>query len=200
MSNTKLLLTAMISFGLAGCGSIGANTSVYSTNQPIVQRTNFAIDVNSNGSTGIASSEMVRLSEWMNALKLGYGDRVAVDFGDGYTNRLLVDDVAKLARDRGILMTDTAPLTEGRVAPGTVRIVVTRSSASVPGCPNWSKTTEANYNASTHPNYGCATNSNLAAMIADPEDLVRGKDSESLDANSGKRAIEAYRAKTTGAP
>ncbi|NJM51150.1 MAG: hypothetical protein HC843_09975 [Sphingomonadales bacterium] len=69
-------------------------------------------------------------------------------------------------------------------------------TASVPNCPNWSKSTEANYNSSSHPNYGCAVNSNMAAMIADPEDLVRGKENEKLDSSSGKAAIQAYRAKT----
>ncbi len=200
MNKTKFLFAAIISFGLAGCGAIGANSSVYSTNQPVVERTNFVIDVNTDGSSSIEMSEKVRLGEWMNALGLGYGDRVAIDFGDGFANNVLKSEVAQLASERGILMQETAPVTAGAVAAGTVRIVVTRSTASVPGCPNWSKTTEANYNAATHPNYGCATNSNLAAMIADPEDLVRGKENESLDSNSGKRAIEAYRAKTVGAP
>jgi pilus assembly protein CpaD len=198
MTKTKFLIAATISFGLAGCGAMGANTSVYSTNQPVVQRTNFAIDVNANGSEGIVSNEKTRLSEWMNALELGYGDRVSVDFGDGYANKSVINDVTELARERGVLMSDTAPLTAGQVIPGTVRIIVTRSTASVPNCPNWSKTTESNYNSSTHPNYGCAMNSNMAAMIADPEDLVRGKESENLDRNSGKAAINAYRAKKMG--
>jgi type IV pilus biogenesis protein CpaD/CtpE len=38
----------------------------------------------------------------------------------------------------------------------------------------------------------------MAAMIADPEDLVRGRDTKPLDNNSGTKAIEAYRAKTNG--
>lgn len=200
MSKAKFLCVAMISLGLAGCGAIGANTSVYSTNQPVVERTNFVIDVNSDGSSGIEAAEKTRLSEWMSALQLGYGDRIAIDFGEGFASNILKNEVAKLAAERGVLMQDTAPVTEGPISVGTVRIVVTRSTASVPGCPNWSKTTEANYNSATHPNYGCATNSNLAAMIADPEDLVRGKENESLDSNSGKRAIETYRSRTTGAP
>jgi pilus assembly protein CpaD len=49
-------------------------------------------------------------------------------------------------------------------------------------------------------NYGCATNTNLAAMIADPEDLVRGKTGDSqVDAALSGKAIKAYReAPTTG--
>ena len=198
MTKTKFLIAATISFGLAGCGSMGDNTSLYSTNQPVVERTNYVIDVNAGNSGGINSSEQRRVSEWMDALQLGYGDRVSVDYGNGYANAAIQRDVSRLAAERGMLVKRTAPVTPGHVTPGTVRIVVTRSTASVPNCPNWSKTTEANYNSATHPGYGCAVNSNMAAMIADPEDLVRGKEDKNLDSNSGKAAIEAYRAKTSG--
>ena len=33
----KLILTATLAFTLAGCGATGSNTSMYSTNQPVVQ-------------------------------------------------------------------------------------------------------------------------------------------------------------------
>jgi pilus assembly protein CpaD len=79
-----------------------------------------------------------------------------------------------------------------------IRVIVTRSTASVPSCPDWSTSSDANYNSGNHSNHGCAINSNIAAMIADPEDLVRGRDSRKLDNNSGKKAVDAYRAKTGG--
>ncbi|NJM51149.1 MAG: hypothetical protein HC843_09970 [Sphingomonadales bacterium] len=126
MIKTKFLIAATISFALAGCGALGSNTSVYSANQPVVERTNFAIDVNANGPAGIAASEKVRVGEWMNALQLGYGDRISVDYGAGYANASIQNDVAQMAADRGVLVADTAPVTPGVVVPGTVRIVVTR--------------------------------------------------------------------------
>jgi pilus assembly protein CpaD len=198
MMKTKFLIAASLSIVLSGCSSMGANTSVYSVNQPVVERTNYAIDVNGDPTYGIAGNEKVRLGEWMDAMKLGYGDRVAIDFGDGYANAAAKQTVYDMAAEYGVLMTDTAPLTAGRVNPGTYRIVVTRSSASVPNCPNWSKTDDRNYNNSNHPNYGCSINSNMAAMIADPEDFVRGRSNEKLDSNSGTRAVSAQRAKTNG--
>jgi pilus assembly protein CpaD len=43
-------------------------------------------------------------------------------------------------------------------------------------------------------NYGCAVNSNLAQMIANPEDLVHGREAGSVtDAVTASRAIEMYR-------
>lgn len=186
----KIIILAAMTGILSGCGSIGAtgaNTSLYSANQPVVTRTNYAIDVNTDGYSGMSPSETQRVSDWFDALKLGFGDRIAVDFGDNGANKAVIQEVTRLAGLHGMVITETAPVTPGAVVPGTARIVVTRSDASVPNCPNWSKHTEANYNSSNHPGYGCATNGNLAAMVADPEDLVRGRDSTPRNDNGAGR-------------
>lgn len=198
MKKLTTITAASLALAIAGCGSIGDNASLYSANQPVVERTNYAIDVNLD-SSGVSNIEKKRLTEWFNALQLGYGDRVAIDFGNGFPSAAAEQDVADLAARRGMLVTKNAPVTQGNVTPGTARVVVTRSTASVPNCGGWKGSgTDANYNSHTHKNYGCATNSNLAAMIADPEDLVRGKEADSDDNNSGSAAINAYRQRTSG--
>src|SRR3546814_2517410 len=72
---------------------------------------------------------------------------------------------------RGLLLSGAAPVTTGDVPADNLRVVVTRASAFVPGCPDWSTKSSINFNNATSSNYGCATNSNLAAMVADPNDL-----------------------------
>lgn len=196
-SMNKILIAATFSLGLAGCGSLGNNTSMYSVHQPVVQRTNFAIDLAVDGDT-IRADEQRRASEWLDALELGYGDRVSVDYGDGYASPAIDQSIGKMAADRGILMQQGAPVTGGKVAPGMVRVIVTRSKASVPSCPDWSSSGDANFNSSNHSNHGCSINSNMAAMIADPEDLLRGRENTKLDTNSGKNAVNTYRSKTGG--
>ena len=48
--------------------------------------------------------------------------------------------------------------------------------------------------SSTSANYGCSTNSNLAAMIADPSDLVLGQaGSGTRDTGTAAKAIKVYR-------
>ena len=74
----------------------------------------------------------------------------------------------------GMLVPNGAPVT-APVAPGNVRVVVSRNVASVPNCPNWERPSQPNYNNRMMPNLGCAVNSNLAAMVANPEDLVHGR-------------------------
>ena len=193
----KAVFLIAASLNLAGCGTLPTNTSLYSVHQPVVERTNYAIDLASD-SSGIASADKVRLNDWFDALGLGYGDRISIDHGDGYASSDAARDVAAAVAKRGMMVVDTAPTTPGAIAQGNIRVVVTRSQASVPTCPDWSTTHENNYNAGTHSNHGCASNSNLAAMVADPEDLVRGRESGRLDRNSGKAAVNTYKAKTGG--
>jgi pilus assembly protein CpaD len=181
----KLILTASLAFALAGCGSDAVNTSVYSTNQPVVQRTNYALDVNVDSMGGVSGFEKGRIAEWFDAIKLDFGDRVSIDYGNSLADASVKSAVGEIASQYGLIMSDNAPVTSGNVAAGTVRVVVSRSSASVPNCPNWSKTTESNYNSANSPNYGCAINSNLAAMVADPEDLVRGRESTTKNSRGG---------------
>ena len=87
-------------------------------------------------------------------------------------------------------------MTSGYVQPGAARVVITRSSASVPGCPDWSNASDMNYSNGTYPGYGCAINSNIAAMVADPEDLVNGdKGSGETYVRRSSKAVESYRGK-----
>jgi pilus assembly protein CpaD len=164
------------------------NRSLYSIHQPVVERTDFALDLNTQGD-GLSAVERGRLHAWFASLGLGYGDRVWIDEPYGPTQAR--EDVARVAAEWGLLLRDGAPVTNGAVQPGSVRVIVSRSTASVPSCPKWTGKGGVN---SLSPNYGCATNSNLAAMIADPSDLVLGQDgSATSDAANAAKAIKVYR-------
>ena len=82
-----------------------------------------------------------------------------------------------------------------------VRVVVSRMKASVPGCPDFSRVSEPEFESNTSSNYGCAVNSNLAAMVANPADLVRGQPgADATDPATSAKAIDVYRkAAPTGA-
>lgn len=193
-------LAATIALAVGGCGNMNMeNRSLYSVKQPVVQRANHTFDVAADAE-GLPLEEQQRLVGWFESMDLRYGDRVAIETG-GYENTALREDVEALAGRYGILVSDGAPVTEGYVAPGQIRIVLTRSTASVPACPDWSHTAEANEYNSTNPNFGCAVNSNLAAMIANPEDLVEGqRGTGETTVTTSTKAIKAYRdSEPTGA-
>lgn len=199
-NHSKLAGALALSLGLAlgACGGMPTNKSLYSVNQPVVERNNYTFDVQSSQS-GLSIADQQRLDGWFEALELGYGDRVSID--DPLASDAVLEAVSQLAGRHGVLLSDEAPVTSGASQPGYARVIVTRSKAHVPGCPNWSATSDMNYNNGTSPNYGCATNSNLAAMIANPEDLIEGqKGTGETVIMSSSKAIETYRdAAPTGA-
>ena len=167
------------------------NTSLYSEKQPVVERTNFTFDVATNGG-GLAVSEQQRLNGWFEAMDMRYGDRITIEVPA--QNPALTSTVNELAGRYGLIVEGTAPTTAGYLNPGQARVVITRSKASVPGCPDWEEKSDANYFNGTSAGYGCSVHGNLAAMIADPQDLIEGKkgSGETVIATSNK-AITTYR-------
>ena len=181
-------LTLTLAVGLSGCAT---NRGLESLNQPVVSRANYTLDVASYGG-GLPLPEQRRLAGWFDTLDLRYGDRIAVD--DPGASGATREAVAAIAARYGLLVGEDAPVTTGQIAPGTVRVVVTRSSATVPNCPNWSAKSDTNLNNATYSNYGCAVNSNLASMVADPEHLLHGaKGTGETVVMSSSKAIDSYR-------
>ncbi|WP_198162107.1 CpaD family pilus assembly lipoprotein [Sphingomonas sp. TDK1] len=175
---------------LAGCA--GYNGGLDSVHQPVVSRQDLTLDLQAEGGH-LAPGEDKRLAEWMGAMNLHYGDRLAIDDGgDGATARA---EVAAAAGRYGLMLADRAPATGRPSDSGMVRVVLTRASAAVPGCPDYSHPSGMTADASTSSNFGCATASNLAAMVADPADLVRGAPgAPTADPQTMTKAIGAYRA------
>lgn len=198
--NRKALGAAIaVSLGslLAGCGGMPKNQQLESVHQPVVSRTNFTLDVTTNPS-GLSLPEARRLAGWFEAMELRYGDRVSID--DPLMSGATRAAVEAVAGRFGLLISETAPVTPGMINAGTARIVVTRTSATVPGCPDWSAKSDSNLMNATSSNYGCASNANLASMVADPEHLLKGANSTGRTVvMSSNKAIDTYReAKPTG--
>jgi pilus assembly protein CpaD len=200
MNRTAVYAAITLSLGLAlgGCGNgLGGNRSLNSVHEPVVERTNYTLDI-TTGPGGLSLPEQRRLAGWFEAMDLRYGDRISID--DPLSSGATRTAVEAVASRFSMLVGDEAPVTPGSVSAGTVRVVVTRSTARVPGCPDWSiKSDNALANA-TSSNYGCASNSNLAAMVADPEHLIKGAEGTSRTiVMSSTKAIDSYReAKPTG--
>ena len=193
----SMALVTALGLSVTGCGSTTANRSVYSERQPVVSKTNFVLDLTA-GAGGLSTAEQNRLAGWFDALELGYGDRVAIDDPGYAANSAAKAAVEAIVARHGLLISENAPVTEGYVPAGLVRVVVSRTKASVPGCPDFSHRSHSDFQARTSANYGCGTNGTLAAMIADPEDLVRGNDAGGEDQAQASKAIRAYRDKKVG--
>jgi len=199
MTSKSILLVSLGSALLLG-GCMGTqNSGLESVHQPVVSRADYALDLGTSRG-GLAQGEAQRLAGWMATMRIGYGDRVAIDDPAGETPMVRAE-VADVVARYGLLLSPDTPVTQAPVSPGAIRVVVTRMRADVPHCPDWSRDASNDLTSHTSSNYGCAMNRNLAAMVARPEDLVRGSAvSEGYDPASSFKAIDSYRkAPPTGA-
>lgn len=184
-------LTAACNGAGGQVASASENRSVDSVNQPVVQRTDYVMDVAADERMSVG--ERQRLIAWFDSLGLGYGDRVFIDEGS-YRAPAARAEVARVAAEYGILLSEGTPITAGEVPGGSVRVIVSRSTASVPGCPNWEQPSVFGTSEATPGGYGCAVNSNLAAMVADPSDLVLGQaGSGTGDPYTVAKPVKVYR-------
>ena len=174
---SMILLCAPVLLASACTGTV--NRSLDSVHQPVVSRTDFVFDVVTDGG-GVSPAEMQRLVDWMAALRVTYDAARA--------------QIGTLVARYGLFLDKHAPITAAAMTPGTVRVVITRATASVPGCPDFSRNATAEFNGNTTSNHGCAINSNLAAMVARPEDLVLGRAAGSTsDPVTGSKAVQTLR-------
>lgn len=186
-----LLLPALAPALLLG-GCMGTeNRGLETVHQPVVARQDYALDVATAGNA-LATGEQARLAGWLATMRLGYGDKVSID--DPSRAPGVRDQVAQAVGRYGLLVSDERPVTNAAVAPGSARVVVSRMHAYVPGCPDYSRDSSVDYDQNTSSNYGCATNASLAAMIANPEDLVHGHGATGgTDTGRITKAIDALR-------
>ena len=187
---SKLILIALGS-ALAGCATADQpDRGLASVNVPVVTTADYVFDAAAPGGA-LAPGESDRLSGWFQGLGLGYGDTIYVDGGYAPAARA---QVAAVAGRYGMLVSAGAPVTAGMVQPGAVRVVVARRRAFVPGCPNWNAPSQPDWDNKTMSNFGCGVNSDLAAMVANPEDLIHGREGTGVgDPLTGTKAVDFYR-------
>ena len=188
---SKLLLIAVGS-ALAGCQNMPdvPSAGLATVNVPVVTSADYVFDAAAPGGA-LAPGEGQRLDGWFQGLGLGYGDTIYVDGSYAPAAR---SQVAAIAARYGMMVSAGAPVTAGMVPPGSARVVVARRRAVVPNCPNWSQASQPDLNNKTTSNFGCSVNANLAEMVADPQDLVHGREGSGVgDPVTGAKAVNYYR-------
>lgn len=186
---SKIILIALAS-SVAACNTPDLpDKGVAAVNVPVVTTADYVFDAAAPDGA-LAPGEPDRLNGWFQGLGLGYGDAIYVDgpFADAARGQ-----VAAVAGQYGMMVSAGAPVTTGVVQPGTVRVVVSRRRAEVPHCPNWSLPSQPNYDNRNMSNFGCGVNTNIAAMIANPEDLIHGREAGTTDVDSAAKAVLLYR-------
>lgn len=187
---STIILIALTS-ALAACNTPDlADKGLAPVNVPVVTSADYVFDAAAPDGA-LAPGETDRLNGWFQGLGLGYGDTIYVDgpYADAARGQ-----VAAVAGQYGMMVSQGAPVTAGVIQPGAVRVVVSRRRATVPGCPNWSLPSQPNFDNRNMSNFGCGVNSNLAAMVANPEDLIHGREGVGTnDTDTAAKAVLFYR-------
>lgn len=94
-----------------------------------------------------------------------------------------------------IVYTSYAVAGPGDAAP--IRLSFVGTTALTSQCGQWPQDIASDMNNQNYYNFGCASQNNLAAQIANPEDLVAPRGMTPIDAQQRATAIQEYRGATS---
>lgn len=159
--------------------------------QNTVESIRLVHDVRFTGGAQISAAEMAQLDGFITRHDIGYGDQVYVLTNTSGAVPQRARNVLNYMKAHGIAANG---LSSVEAQPGVVRVVVNRHVVVPPNCPDWSKPATADYGNTPMSNLGCSTTANLGAMVADPGELVQGRQPGAADAEGSTGSIRRYRA------
>jgi pilus assembly protein CpaD len=131
------------------------------------------------GSSGLNESQKDKVTNFLADYKSQSSERLLIRAPSGGPNETAAirayEQVRKALRKAGIDPRSVAlePYFGNGDPAAPVRLSYLQVVAVPPDCPDWSENVGRDPQNMPWPNMGCATQRNLAAMVANPEDLVR---------------------------
>lgn len=203
----SMLAAASVLTGCAGWGGksvvVGAVPDDYRTNHPIIvaeQERTVDIPVGT-GDRELTTSmrEIVRGAANSYRSSASGAIRIMVPVGSANAGAasVLSGQVAKILQKQGvprnrILSSPYSVSSPDDAAP--IRIAYLAITASTGKCGRWPEDLAADTTENKHwANFGCASQSNLAAQIANPGDLIAPRGMSPIDAERRATVIETYR-------
>ena len=190
---------AMAAFSVAACSSPAFNgpEQAFDVDKryPItVQPRMMSLSLPYNGQALLdqnTGGQLARFAE--DYLSHGSGS-IGVSGPNNAASNLVVEGLLEIGVARTQIM--VGPNTSG-AANNDVRVTYIRYVAEAPPCGDWSTNLGQSASNTRPPNFGCATQHNIAAMVADPRDLVAPDTSGQADAQRRLTVLEKYRAGET---
>ncbi len=166
---------------------------------PIVHAVNFE-----PGSTNVSEAEASSVAGFLSAEKVGPGESVMLEApsaGAADTDRL-ARRLAALRSElekQGVTVAMAPPAAAGTLGPDQIRVIALRPTPINPDCPGYNEPVTS-YDRFGRPNMnmGCSNEINLGLMVADPNDLVRGRPLGAADTEQSTLAVQKYRTGTQG--
>lgn len=202
-----LLAAAMCTTVLAGCAkptdsvTVGSISDDYRTRHPIVvTQKEQTLDVAvASGARTLDRATASNVTAFASGLAGGGGGTIIVLEPAGAPNSSSVkhvrDDVMAAIQAGGvsrshILVQSYDASHHGAAAP--VRLSYHAVAATVGECGNWIENLADNPNNTQYHDFGCSTQNNLAAIIANPNDLMGPRAQSPIDAERRANVIERY--------
>ncbi|SCA55715.1 putative Flp pilus assembly protein CpaD [Candidatus Terasakiella magnetica] len=186
---------------LSGCQTVQDMQSQRQAREPVVTQVDSRFEVGFGyGSSQLSPSAREKIDSFIMKHEVSRNDDIviAVALQGGKISQKRAKKVAAYFRTFGFKpQLRGSNKQEGLQA---VQVNLSRYSVSVPNCPDWTDEPNSTYHNQVHSNFGCAQAANLALMIGNPRDLVRGRESSPAQASVLSNAIIQYgqpRASTT---
>jgi len=184
---------------LAGCGTGQSFAPDYVENTNQIRSVSLKHAVVFAGKTGrMSKAARSDLSVFLRRAGVRHGDGVIVSApaaaGEKRAKlaRTRLAGVGRYMRFRGIKVRYASHRPTG-VGASVVRISVERSVVVAPDCPDWNTAVAGAVLDGRPDRFGCMNAAALAAMIADPNDLKRGRRLGAGDGEYQSRGISGYR-------
>ena len=192
MKRPLYLLAIPAMLALAACRP-GAAEYTAAESPKLLTVDNAASQVNlafAAGSDQLAPGEGGKLQRLALAGRVSAGDRVTISPSGGpFLQEQRTATIAGELLRYGVVAT-ASPL--AGVARDRAIVTIGRYMVTLPACPNWSQYPASDFSNARSSNFGCATASNLGLMVANPADLVAGRELAHADGTPAVSAVTRY--------
>jgi pilus assembly protein CpaD len=204
----RLASSALAALFVAGCANVhhievGAVPTDYRTQHPIVVsegETVLEIPVTAHD-TRLTLGSSSRIDEFADRFRHSRSAAIRLMVPVGSLNeqaaRLAAVDAVSRLRARGVphdRIVISSYASGGVSGPVPLRLAYSSLQASVAPCGRWPEDLAATHDNRNYFNFGCASQANLAAQIADPQDLLTPRGRSEIDAARRTTSLGRYRA------
>ena len=147
------------------------------------------------GETAPKPKDVAALNVLLATGDIAPGDEVRIERAASVIADARARALASALARQGLRPTMVAP---GGAPEGELHLVVEHATATVPRCPNWTKPPGNDFDNTLHSDFGCATALDLAAMVADPRDLIEGRPLAPVVGDVAILPMHRYRTGTPG--
>jgi pilus assembly protein CpaD len=145
------------------------------------------------GTDGISADDAVRFDNFLADYRAHGNGSLGVSVPNGPPSHAAITFFAERAAETGISR-DKILVSTHDVANDDFRIDISyiTYSAKTDECGDWSENLAFSMDNQTPKNFGCSVQHNIAAMVADPRDLLGPRRFDPADANRAATVIDAY--------